>query len=80
MPPDTNSPRRPLLASNSLWRMRSYLRPHIGKLVFIWLVAILGIAASIAFPLVGKEVIDAEQTADLLPSGSWRWASASRKP
>ncbi|MEV4160407.1 ABC transporter ATP-binding protein [Nonomuraea dietziae] len=69
MPPDTNSPRRPLLASNSLWRMRSYLRPHIGKLVFIWLVAILGIAASIAFPLVGKEVIDAEQTADLLPLG-----------
>ncbi|GAA3466848.1 ABC transporter ATP-binding protein [Nonomuraea roseola] len=69
MPPDTNSPRRPLLASNSLWRMRSYLRPHLGKLVFIWLVAILGIAASIAFPLVGKEVIDAEQTADLLPLG-----------
>ncbi|GAA2360553.1 ABC transporter ATP-binding protein [Nonomuraea africana] len=69
MPPDTNSPRRPLLSSNSLWRMRSYLRPYIGKLVFIWLVAILGIAASITFPLVGKEVIDARQTADLLPLG-----------
>ncbi|MBE1558538.1 ABC transporter ATP-binding protein [Nonomuraea africana] len=49
--------------------MRSYLRPYIGKLVFIWLVAILGIAASITFPLVGKEVIDARQTADLLPLG-----------
>ncbi|MEU7897802.1 ABC transporter ATP-binding protein [Nonomuraea sp. NPDC049152] len=69
MPPDTNVPSRPLLSSNSLWRMRSYLRPHVGKLVFIWLVAILGIAASITFPLVGKEVIDARQTADLLPLG-----------
>ncbi|MFE3449464.1 ABC transporter ATP-binding protein [Nonomuraea sp. NPDC059194] len=49
--------------------MRSYLRPHLGKLVFIWLVAILGIAASITFPLVGKEVIDAKQSADLLPLG-----------
>lgn len=69
MPPDTNVPSRPLLSSNSLWRMRSYLRPHVGKLVFIWLVAILGIAASITFPLVGKEVIDTRQTADLLPLG-----------
>ncbi|MFD1934108.1 MULTISPECIES: ABC transporter ATP-binding protein [Nonomuraea] len=69
MPPDTNVPSRPLLSSNSLWRMRSYLRPYVGKLVFIWLVAILGIAASIAFPLVGKEVIDAKQTVDLLPLG-----------
>ncbi|MGW5682404.1 ABC transporter ATP-binding protein [Nonomuraea sp. NPDC003754] len=69
MPPDTKIPSRPLLSSNSLWRMRSYLRPYVGKLVFIWLVAILGIAASITFPLVGKEVIDAGQTADLLPLG-----------
>ncbi|GGO74854.1 ABC transporter ATP-binding protein [Nonomuraea cavernae] len=58
MPPDTSSPRRPLLSSNSLWRMRSYLRPYVAKLVFIWLAALLGIGASIALPLVGKEVID----------------------
>ncbi|MEV0592378.1 ABC transporter ATP-binding protein [Nonomuraea cavernae] len=58
MPPDTSSPRRPLLSSNSLWRMRSYLRPYLAKLVFIWLAALLGIGASIALPLVGKEVID----------------------
>ncbi|MCA2187067.1 ABC transporter ATP-binding protein [Nonomuraea cavernae] len=38
--------------------MRSYLRPYVAKLVFIWLAALLGIGASIALPLVGKEVID----------------------
>ncbi|MFI6322411.1 ABC transporter ATP-binding protein [Nonomuraea sp. NPDC050556] len=38
--------------------MRSYLRPHVTRLVFIWLAAMLGIGTSIALPLVGKEVID----------------------
>ncbi|MFI6292376.1 ABC transporter ATP-binding protein [Nonomuraea sp. NPDC050790] len=38
--------------------MKGYLRPYIGKLVFIWLVALLGIGASIALPLIGKEVVD----------------------
>ncbi|MFD9946188.1 ABC transporter ATP-binding protein [Nonomuraea sp. NPDC059023] len=38
--------------------MKGYLRPYIGKLVFIWLVALLGIGASITLPLIGKEVID----------------------
>src|SRR5690606_8124437 len=31
---------------------------YLGKLVFIWLAAIVGIAASIAFPLVGEKVVD----------------------
>ncbi|MEU8246085.1 ABC transporter ATP-binding protein [Nonomuraea sp. NPDC048916] len=38
--------------------MRSYLRPYVARLVFIWLAALLGIGASIALPLVGKEVVD----------------------
>ncbi|MFI7440021.1 ABC transporter ATP-binding protein [Nonomuraea indica] len=38
--------------------MKSYLRPYVARLVFIWLVAIVSIGASIALPLVGKEVID----------------------
>lgn len=38
--------------------MRTYLRPHVTRLVFIWLAAMLGIGTSIALPLVGKEVID----------------------
>ncbi|WP_113704403.1 ABC transporter ATP-binding protein [Nonomuraea lactucae] len=38
--------------------MKSYLRPYVARLVFIWLVALLSIGASIALPLVGKEVVD----------------------
>ncbi|MER6951679.1 ABC transporter ATP-binding protein [Nonomuraea sp. NPDC000554] len=38
--------------------MRPYLRPHVTKLVLIWLAATIGIGASIALPLVGKEVVD----------------------
>ncbi|NUR90224.1 MAG: ABC transporter ATP-binding protein [Nonomuraea sp.] len=38
--------------------MKSYLRPHVARLICIWLSAMLGIAASIALPLVSKEVID----------------------
>ncbi|MEU6998620.1 ABC transporter ATP-binding protein [Nonomuraea sp. NPDC046570] len=58
MPPDTNTPRRPMLASNSLWRMKSYVRPYVAKLVLIWLAAIAGIGTGIALPLVGMQVID----------------------
>ncbi|MET7327698.1 ABC transporter ATP-binding protein [Nonomuraea sp. NPDC005650] len=58
MPPDTHIPQRPLLSSNSLWRMKSYLRPYVVRLVFIWLAAIVGIAAGIALPLISEKVID----------------------
>ncbi|MED7922943.1 ABC transporter ATP-binding protein [Nonomuraea sp. LP-02] len=76
MPPDTDVPRRPLLSSlssNSLWRMKSYLRPYVVRLIFIWLSAIIGIGASIALPLISKQVIDGpvyHKDADaLLPLG-----------
>ncbi|PRX70321.1 ATP-binding cassette subfamily B protein [Nonomuraea fuscirosea] len=58
MPPDTHKPRRPLLSSNSLWRMKSYLRPYVTRLIIIWLTAIAGIATVIAFPLIIERVID----------------------
>ncbi|RVX42959.1 ATP-binding cassette subfamily B protein [Nonomuraea polychroma] len=73
MPPDTHIPRRPLLSSNSLWRMKSYLRPYVTRLVFIWLAAIVGIGAGIALPLIIERVIDgpiAQGDSDgLLPLG-----------
>lgn len=73
MPPDTDTPRRPLLSSNSLWRMKSYLRPYAARLVLIWLAAILSIAASIALPLISEKVIDGPVTRGdsdgLLPLG-----------
>ncbi|MEV4106096.1 ABC transporter ATP-binding protein [Nonomuraea sp. NPDC049695] len=58
MPPDTHIPRRPLLSSNSLWRMKSYLRPYAVRLILIWLAAIVTIAAGISMPLVSEKVID----------------------
>ncbi|GLW05288.1 ABC transporter ATP-binding protein [Microtetraspora sp. NBRC 13810] len=44
--------------SASLWRLKSYLRPYAPRLVLIWLATIAGIAAGIAIPLVGREIID----------------------
>jgi ATP-binding cassette subfamily B protein len=38
--------------------MKSYLRPYAVRLVFIWLAAIVGIAAAIALPLISEQVID----------------------
>ncbi|QYC43457.1 Putative multidrug export ATP-binding/permease protein [Nonomuraea coxensis DSM 45129] len=53
--------------------MKSYLRPYAVRLVFIWLSAIVGIGASIALPLISKQVIDGpvyHKDADaLLPLG-----------
>ncbi|GAA5044338.1 ABC transporter ATP-binding protein [Thermocatellispora tengchongensis] len=51
-------PRSKRLSALSLWRLRSYLRPYLGRLALIWVSAILGIGAGIAIPLVGKEIID----------------------
>jgi ATP-binding cassette subfamily B protein len=38
--------------------MKSYLRPYVARLVFIWLAAIVGIGAGIALPLISEKVID----------------------
>jgi ATP-binding cassette subfamily B protein len=44
--------------SNALWRLRSYLRPHLVSLVVIWLAAVAGLVVTIVIPLVSKEIID----------------------
>ncbi|WP_327091199.1 ABC transporter ATP-binding protein/permease [Nonomuraea sp. NBC_01738] len=53
--------------------MRGYLRPHIAKLVLIWLAATIGIGASIALPLIGEKVVDGPvlrgEHGSLLPLG-----------
>ncbi|MEO3869225.1 ABC transporter ATP-binding protein [Nonomuraea sp. B12E4] len=38
--------------------MKSYLRPHVARLVCIWLAAMIGIGASITLPLISEQVID----------------------
>src|SRR3982751_2662280 len=51
----TASPTRPMA---SLWRMRSYIRPHIWTMVWMLVAAAAGTAAGIAVPLVVQRVVD----------------------
>ncbi len=60
---DTESPPRQPLSPRraraaSLWRLRSYLRPYVARLVAIWLVSFAAVAIGIAIPLIGREIID----------------------
>ncbi len=43
---------------DSLWRLRGYLRPHLGKLAIMLGTALVGVGLSIAIPLVTKAMID----------------------
>ncbi|TDD46424.1 ABC transporter ATP-binding protein [Nonomuraea terrae] len=53
--------------------MKSYLRPYVVRLVLIWLMAIVGIAAAISLPLIIERVVDGPvaqgDTGALLPLG-----------
>ena len=62
MPPehvaaDGHAPTRaqPLAA---LWRTRSYLRPYLGRLIFMLVAACLAVGAEILIPLLTKYIID----------------------
>jgi ATP-binding cassette subfamily B protein len=62
MPPehvaaDDHAPTRaqPLAA---LWRTRSYLRPYLGRLIFMLMAACLAVGAEILIPLLTKYIID----------------------
>jgi ATP-binding cassette, subfamily B, bacterial len=62
MPPehvhaDTHAPTRgrPLAA---LWRTRSYLRPYLGRLIFMLGAACASVGAEIVIPLLTKSIID----------------------
>jgi ATP-binding cassette subfamily B protein len=43
---------------HSLWRLRSYLRPHIGALLIMLVTSMTGVAVAILIPLQIKRLID----------------------
>jgi len=62
MPPehvhaDAHAPTRDLPLA-ALWRTRSYLRPYLGRLIFMLAAACAAVAAAIAIPLLTKSIID----------------------
>jgi ATP-binding cassette, subfamily B, bacterial len=62
MPPEhvsaaSHAPRRDLPLA-ALWRTRSYLRPYLGRLIFMLAAACAAVAAEILIPLLTKSVID----------------------
>ncbi|KAA1425685.1 ABC transporter ATP-binding protein [Nocardioides antri] len=54
--PDPDNP--PPAGVHSLWRLRSYLRPHRGALLVMLSTALAGIGVAIAIPLVIRALID----------------------
>ncbi len=62
MPPDPLQPdahARPQgLPLASLWRIRSYLRPYLGRLAFMLFAACTSVGAQICVPLLTKSIID----------------------
>lgn len=69
---------QPVRSRNSLWRLKSYLRPYVLRLVLIWIAALVAVGASIAIPLVGRAIIDgpiAHRDLDaLIPLGALAFA------
>src|SRR5215831_9741179 len=62
MPPahvaaDDHAPTRDLPLA-ALWRTRSYLRPYLGRLIFMLAAACAAVGAEIAIPLLTKSIID----------------------
>ncbi len=51
------------MRANTLWRLRPYLRPHYGRMVFMVAAAGSGLGAATLVPLVIKAVIDGPVTA-----------------
>ncbi|HEU5484783.1 MAG TPA: ABC transporter ATP-binding protein [Microlunatus sp.] len=45
-------------SSTSMWRLRGYLRPYAARFIIMFVVAAIGIGATIVIPLVTKAVID----------------------
>jgi ATP-binding cassette, subfamily B, bacterial len=44
--------------AQALWRVREYLRPYYGRLLFMLVAALIGVSAEIGIPLLTKSVID----------------------
>ena len=45
-------------SSTSMWRLRGYLRPYAARFIIMFVIAGIGIGATIVIPLVTKAVID----------------------
>src|SRR3954452_6203310 len=56
--PTTRAPER----SRNLWQLRPYLKPHRWRLAVMFSTAMLGVAVSLAVPLVTKAIIDGPVT------------------
>ena len=57
-PPRPRPTPHPPASVKSLWRLRGYLRPHVGALAIMLGTALGGVALAIAIPLVTKALID----------------------
>src|SRR5687767_13938745 len=73
MPMSTITLSDPPAGVHSLWRLRGYLRPHLGALAIMLATSLGGVGLSIAIPLVTKALIDGPITerelAPVLPLG-----------
>ena len=58
--PDPDSP--PPAGVHSLWRLRGYLRPHVGALAMMLVASLGGVALAIGIPLVTRAIIDGPVT------------------
>ncbi|MEN8705169.1 MAG: ABC transporter ATP-binding protein [Nocardioides marinisabuli] len=58
--PDPDSP--PPAGVHSLWRLRGYLRPHVGALAIMLVASLGGVALAIGIPLVTRAIIDGPVT------------------
>src|SRR4051795_6061805 len=59
MPPSWRSLAEPRpSAIGSLWRTREYLRPYLGRFVYMVVAALSGVTVSIMVPLAIKQVVD----------------------
>jgi ATP-binding cassette, subfamily B, bacterial len=60
--PETESPAQAIEQEPgpiaSLWRMREYVRPYLGQIIFMVVAALLGVGASLVVPLVIRSVVD----------------------
>ena len=57
-PPGTAPAHQPPAGVHSLWRLRSYLRPHARTLAIMLGTALVGVGLAIAIPLVTRAIID----------------------
>jgi ATP-binding cassette subfamily B protein len=69
----TTQQQDPPAGVHSLWRLRSYLRPHAVSLIIMALAAVGGVGLAIAIPLVTKALIDGpiqhHETGGVVPLG-----------